>query len=180
MKVQTRIKTTIIILLAIALALTIFQTWHIYFRYDMKPKAYAYTQLENKYKYNQQDHSDFKKLVSAEFNTPHILRISSKGFGDNQYAKSSPMFRTVVMRNVQYGIDDVKAYAHELAHIKYQTRNECFATYKAIITLYESDNKFLKYVAIEYANDVLGGGYVGMQEDCGYYLLEYFKGETYI
>lgn len=174
---KTKIKTAIIILLAIALALTMFQTWHIHFRYDMKPKLYSLTQLENKYKYNYADHKNYEELVKAEFDTPHILRVSSKGFGDHQYAKSSPMFRIVVMRSQQNGIDNVKAYAHELAHIKYQTINECYATYKAITTLYESDNKFLKYVAIEYANDVLGGGYFGMQEDCGYYLLEYFKGE---
>ena len=179
-KVKLKIKTAIIIILSFMLLISSYQVWHIHCKYDMSYKPYRLCYIKNNYNYNYVDHNNYKKLVKREFNTPHILKISSDGFEEHQYAKSSPLFRIVIMKNVQYGINNVKAYAHELAHVKYQTLNDCFATYKAITTLYESENEMLKYVAINYANDVLQGGYEGNEYDCGYYLIEYFKGKENI
>ena len=46
--------------------------------------------------------------------------------------------------------------------------------------LLESDYEFLKYVAIEYANEITSGYQEGNESDCGYYLINYFKGKEKI
>lgn len=175
-KAKSRIKTAIIVLLSFALVITGYQVWHIHFKQYMPYKPYQMCKIENIYYWEfQGGYCAWGSKVSAEFDTVHWV-TESDYFSDNQYAKSSPLFRHVVLKNCAT-LDGtmIKAYAHELAHIKYQTTNDSYATYQAIITLYESNDEILKHVAIDYANDVLTGGYYGTDYDCGYYLLEYFK-----
>lgn len=175
-KAKSRIETAIIVLLSFALVITGYQVWHIYFKQFMTYKPYQQCHIENTYYWEfQGDYCEWGSKVSAEFDTVHWV-TKSDNFSGRQYAKSSALFRSVVLKNCAT-LDGtmIKAYAHELAHIKYQTYDERFVTYKAIITLYESNDEILKHVAIDYANDVLEGGYSGEEEDCGYYLLEYFK-----
>lgn len=70
-------------------------------------------------------------------------------------------------------------YAHELCHIRYQVGNETYTAYMTFVRLYESGNSELRYHALVYAQDVIGGGYSGTAYDCGYYILEYLKGVNY-
>ena len=175
-KVKSRIKTAIIILLSFIVVITCYQVWHIHFKNYMQYKSYLMCKIENNYYWKfPEEYDEWRSKVSAEFDTVHWV-TKSNDFSDNQYAKSSPLFRHVVLKNCTT-LDGtmIKAYAHELAHIKYQTLNDSYATYQAIITLYESNDEIFKHIAIDYANDVLTGGYKGTDYDCGYYLLEYFK-----
>lgn len=180
-KTKIFIKNIIIILLSLALLLTVFQVYHLFAYYKMSPKASVKCQIINEYVLNSEEYSyeydRYDNTLAKLFDTPHILQYSMNGWqNNNQIGRSQPLFRRIVLRSKFYwGIESIKAYAHELAHVKYQTFNDCYVTYKAIITLYESDNTFHKYVAVEYANDVLSGGYADTSYDCGYYLLEYFS-----
>lgn len=86
-------------------------------------------------------------------------------------------FRVVKISNKAHNSAYVKQYAHELTHIKYQTKDERFVVYTTITTLYESGNEYLQWVAIDYANEFMTKSRPEKSYDCGYYLQEYFKGE---
>lgn len=177
-KPKMNIKNVIIAFLILSIFLSIYHIYYINNHYKMKPKSHSELLIiENRYKYEYKDYCRYQELVSKEFNTYHTLTISSKGWDENEFGKCIVLFRKVILRNYQQYLTDVKAYSHELAHIKYQTNNDTFVTYKAITTLYESENQFLNFVAIEYANDVLSGGYQNTDYDCSYYLYKYFWGK---
>ena len=168
-KLRKTIKNVIIVLLYVTLFLTVYQIYHIRFYYKMKPKSYNHCIFINHYDGIKYSLNEKLELVRKEINTPHLL---FKTKGD---IKSSPLFRIVYLN---YDEDDstlVKAYAHELTHIKYQTINETYTTYKAIIALVESSNDYLHYVGMSYANDVCSGGYANTDYDCGAQLIEYLN-----
>lgn len=133
---------------------------------------------ESEYDYIHQNHmdcnytkSELKQMVSELFDTPHI-------YGETKRDSYSLVpFRTIIISNNLYDYAYVKQYAHELTHIKYQTKDERFVVYTTITTLYESGNEYLQWVAIDYANEFLTKSRPEKSYDCGYYLQEYFKGE---
>lgn len=84
----------------------------------------------------------------------------------------------MIYKNVRES-DYIFVLAHEMTHIKYGVSNEIFVEYKTITMLYESGNKLFKQVALNRARFIVGGG-VTREYDCGYYLLQYFKGEIYV
>lgn len=165
------IKNAIIVLLSLALLLTWIEIYHLFFYYKMKGKPFRKTLINNPYECKEVDRQNYKQILDDLFDTPHITRVWPK----LEDACSLPMFHIMYMNESTFNYYDVKTYAHELTHIKYQTYNECFTCYTCIITLYESGNEFLKFIAINYANDITC--YYDEQDDgnCGYYLIEYFK-----
>lgn len=130
---------------------------------------------ESEYAYIYQDHmdcpytkSELKTLVRELFDTPHI-------YGETKRDSNSLIpFRIVNINNKLYDCAYVKQYAHELTHIKYQTKDERFVVYTTITTLYESGNEYLQWVAIDYANEFLTKSRPEKSYDCSYYLIEYF------
>ena len=135
----------------------------------MKPQLYNRHVFINQYNGIEYSLDEKLLLVRKEFDTPHIV------FKTKYEMKSSPLFRTVYLNYSEDDLTLVKAYAHELTHIKYQTINETYTTYRAIIALVESSNDYLHYVGMSYANDVCSGGYANTDYDCGAQLLKYFE-----
>lgn len=142
---------------------------------NYKPKPYEYTQLYNPQVNITLDKSSAKKIINKLVKTPHIYK--EKSF--DGYGRSIILFRKVEI-NTNLSIEDyIVTYTHELTHIKYCTENETWVSYKTFKTLYESGNAELRYIALNYANEVLRGEWKGTGYDCGYYILKYLtnKGE---
>lgn len=111
------------------------------------------------------------KLYKIDYTYEEIDEIEQLVWG---YSKDNHI---MICKNVKNG-DYIYVLAHEMTHIKYKVCNEIFVEYKTIITLYESKDKLLQEIALNRARFIVGGG-VATEYDCGYYLLEYFKGEIY-
>lgn len=142
---------------------------------NYKPKPYEYTQLYNAQVNITLNKSSAKKLISKIVKTPHTYKEKQI----DGYGRSVILYRKVEI-NTNLPIEDyVITYTHELTHLKYCTLNETWVSYKTFKTLYESGNAELRYVALNYANEVLAGGYEGTDYDCGWYILKYLinKGE---
>lgn len=139
---------------------------------NYKPKPYEYTQLYNPQVNITLDKSSARKLISKVVKTPHFYK--EKQIDD--YGRSIILYRKVEI-NTDLSIEDyVITYTHELTHLKYCTLNETWVSYKTFKTLYESGNAELRYIALNYANEVLRGNWQGTEYDCGYYILKYLKG----
>ena len=67
--------------------------------------------------------------------------------------------------------------AHELIHLKYKAENETFTEYKSLTWLYETNIRAFQIASLNRAKTIIRGDYAGTEYDCGYYLLQYFKGE---
>lgn len=142
---------------------------------NYKPKEYEYTQLYNPQVNITLDKSSAKKLINKLVKTPHFYK--EKQIDD--YGRSVILYRKVEI-NTNLPIEDyVITYTHELTHLKYCTENETWVSYTTFKTLYESGNDELRYIALNYANEVLRGCWQGTDYDCGYYILKYLinKGE---
>lgn len=138
-----------------------------------KPKLYEYTQVYNPQVNVTLNKSSVKKLISKLVKTPHTYKEKQI----DGYGRSVILFRKVEI-NVDLDVEDyVVTYTHELTHLKYLTENETWVSYKTFKTLYESGNAELRYIALNYANNVLRGYWQGTEYDCGYYLLNYFRGK---
>lgn len=140
-----------------------------------KPKPYEYTYIKVQPIEETLTKESAKKLIKKLYNTPHIYKEKSfDGFG-----RSIILYRKVEINKDLKLNDYIITYAHELTHIKYCTENETWASYKTFKTLYESGNAELRYIALNYANEVLSGCWQGTDYDCGYYILKYLinKGE---
>lgn len=177
------IKWIIAFVLALMVGVTVFQVWHIKCYYKMEPSACEECYIVNQYykpEFESENltHKQIRKWIDSEINTQYKLNYKELSF--KEYGRSLVLLRIIDIDNHQAenNIDFAKALAHEQIHIKYQTENETFVTYKTITTLFESDNEFLKFVAVDYANDVLTGGYRGTVYDCGQQLLDYFQAKT--
>lgn len=70
----------------------------------------------------------------------------------------------------------VVTLAHELTHLKYKAYNETFTEYKSLTWLYETNIRAFQIASLNRAKTIIRGDYAGTEYDCGYYLLEYFKG----
>lgn len=116
--------------------------------------------------------SELKAKVDGLFNLHYMY------FGVMSDSRTFIPLRIVKVNENIYPREYAKHLAHELSHLKYQTQNERFATYQAIVTLYESGDEFLKYVAIDYANEVWCGKFHDTEHDCGAYLVDYFNNVT--
>lgn len=112
---------------------------------------------------------EYKKDIDKMLDVSHIY------LSNNLITMSFVPTRTVFVDENANIKEYIKSYTHELVHIKYNTRNERFTTYTTITTLYETEDKYLQYLALDYANDVWGGQFVKTKYDCGYQLAEYFK-----
>lgn len=130
---------------------------------------------DHKYYYIYQDYmecpytkNELKTMVSELFDTPHIYAET------NYDSRNIAALRIIKISNKSHTFSYVKQYAHELTHVKYQTKDERFTVYKTITTLYESNNEYLQWVAVDYANEFLTKSNNDKDYDCGYYLLNYF------
>ena len=163
------IKTIAIIIISFGLLLIVYNGIISIPKMEYRESAYAYIY---------QDHmdcpytkSELKTLVSELYDTPHIYGETKRN------SRCLVPFRIVKISDKLHDYAYVKQYAHELTHIKYQTKDERFVVYTTITTLYESGNEYLQWVAIDYANEFLTKSLPEKSYDCGYYLQEYFKGE---
>ena len=169
----------IILLCLIIIALIVFEIWYVLSMNKLEYKTYNRALITNVYNYDEDKHLNYKKVLDDYYNTPHLTFYTDKFLKNNENGKSSVIARIIWIRPNLKGLNDIKTYAHEIIHVKYQVANERFVQFKTITTLYESEDNFLKYVAINYANDILKGNYT-KEYDCGYYLLEYFKNKEII
>lgn len=101
-------------------------------------------------------------------------------WSDNKYATAGTTDiknKTITLVNwlpVEYYI---VALAHELTHLKYKAENETFTEYKSLTWLYETNIRAFQIASLNRAKTIIRGDYAGTEYDCGYYLLQYFKGE---
>lgn len=136
-----------------------------------KPKPYEYTQLYNPQVNIKLDKSSARKLIKKLVKTPHFYKEKEI----DGYGRSVILFRKVEI-NTNLNIEDyVVTYTHELTHLKYCTLNETWVSYKTFKILYESGNVELRYIALNYANEVIQGNWQGTDYDCGYYMLKYLN-----
>lgn len=172
------VQNALIVMLSLALALTIFQVWHIQFSNSLNIKPYT-TQIiaiQDKPQLiltKQTAHTTIAKL----FNTPHIYFEKDLPPQDNGI--SIIMWRVVQIDKDLDVHTYIVTYTHELCHVRYQVGNETYTAYMTFVRLYESNNAELQYHALIYAKDVISGDYSGTEYDCGYYILEYLKGVNY-
>lgn len=171
-----RIKTVIIVILVIANLIAWGMVSHIHFRYigfQVKPIPLTAVLLPDKMEVTLTK-STAKELIKDIYDTPHFyFEVNIKEEG--KISDASPLLRVVRMRKDADLVDFIVGYAHELSHIKYLTKNETFVSYKTFVHLYESGYLELQYIAVDYANEILGGGYKGTDYDCGYYIMEYLR-----
>lgn len=118
--------------------------------------------------------TEIYKLVRKEFNS-WCLYFECKELGGTADGRACPQINAVF---IEKGLDELNytmLLAHEISHCKLKTVYECKTEYYAIITLVESNNKYLHYIGMWWADYIVSGGKAGTEYDCGYYLLEYFK-----
>ena len=179
MKTKIRaVQNALIVMLSLALALTIFQVWHIQFSNSLNIKPYTTQIIEI------QDKPQLiltkqtaRTTIANLFNTPHIYFEKDLPPQDNGI--SIIMWRVVQIDKDLDVHTYIITYAHELCHVRYQVGNETYTAYMTFVRLYESNNAELQYHALVYAQDVISGDYSGTEYDCGYYILEYLKGVNY-
>lgn len=171
------VQNALIVMLSLALALTIFQVWHIQFSNSLNIKPYT-TQIiaiQDKPQLTLTKQTA-RTTIANLFNTPHIYFEKDLPPQDNGI--SIIMWRVVQIDKDLDVHTYIITYTHELCHIRYQVGNETYVAYMTFVRLYESDNHELRYHALLYANDVISGCYDDTQYDCGYYILDYLKGEN--
>lgn len=120
--------------------------------------------------------TEIYKLVRKEFNS-WCLYFECDDLGEGVNGRACPQINAVF---IEKGLDELNytmVLAHEISHCKFKSINECYTEFKAITTLYESDNEFLHYIGVYWANEILSGQKGGWEYDCGYYLDKYLKGE---
>lgn len=179
MKTKIRaVQNALIVMLSLALALTIFQVWHIQFSNSLNIKPYTTQIIEI------QDKPQLiltkqtaRTTIANLFNTPHIYR--EKDLPPQENGRSKIMWRIVEIDKNLDVHTYIVTYTHELCHVRYQVGNETYTAYMTFVRLYESNNAELQYHALVYAQDVISGDYSGTEYDCGYYILEYLKGVNY-
>ena len=106
-------------------------------------------------------------------NTPHFYienDLSKKDYD----GFALPLIRVAVVDSQLSGADYAIALTHELVHIKYQTGNETWTSFKTFVVLYESKSIILQNVALYYAQQQLSGMYID-DYDCSYYIAEYLN-----
>lgn len=174
-KIKFSIKILIIVLLSIMLAGTVFNIIYITKSHDkFKPKGY-YTTIALE-EIQPLEKWEYKALINELFNTPHIY-IENNIKKQNVDGFAIPFIRVIVVEPNLSNVDYAYALAHEFVHVKYQTGNETWTSYKAFVELYESGSSALKYVALRYAVRQLQGCYADTEYDCSYYIFEYLQGQ---
>lgn len=138
---MAKIKTCIIVILAILLAITSFQT--IYPRLahkmeyvrpstiisvDYKETNYNYSKLAIREK--------LENLVGVNFYIYKEKDTSSKYLGKTDF-----IFRTITLGKNLKVADYVEVLCHELLHLKYNTADERFTQYQTFVYLYNSEFK---------------------------------------
>ena len=171
------VQNALIVMLLLALVLTSFQVWHIQFSNSLEIKPYTTQIIEIQDKSQQTLTKQTAHITIAKlFNTPHLYL--ERNLPLNQNGRSRILWRVIeINKNIDIHTYII-TYAHELCHVRYQVGNETYTAYMTFVRLYESDNHELCYHALLYANDVISGCYDGTQYDCGYYILDYLKGEN--
>ena len=179
-RTRIKIQNAIIVLLILALALTIFQVLHIQFSHSLAICPYPAQQHIQVLTPPTPPTITTKQIarttISQLFDTPHIY--CEKNLPQGQNGRSMILWRLIQIDNQLDLHTYIITYAHELCHIRYQVGNETYVAYMTFVRLYESDNHELRYHALLYANDVISGCYDDTQYDCGYYILDYLKGEN--
>lgn len=171
-KAKYWIKLTIIFLLSLMLCGVVTNIIYIIKSHDdFKPKSYR-SDFELINITNPLEKWEYKALITAYIDTPHIY-METEFKEVTTTGEAHPLIRLVL---VDKRIDNVTyAYtlAHELVHVKYQTGNETWVTFKAFTLLFESGCKPLQEVALQFAEEQLNGEIFSNEYDCSYYIFEY-------
>lgn len=163
----------IIIVLAILIFCVIAQNIYIYNSHKLEIKPYKTKIIYMPDIEINLSKEECKKLVADLYDTPHLYLEFKKDVSSSIYIPPIVCMQKG-LDNRQFIID----YAHELTHIKYQTSNETFVTFTTFKTLYESDNEHLHYCGAFYGACILSGEFGNTEYDCGWYILDYLKGES--
>jgi len=172
-KAKIIIKSWIIFLLSIMLMGVVSNIIYIVKSHDdFKPKAYYCTIAIEEF--NLLEKWEYKALIENLFDTPHIYtegdlsKRNADGF-------ALPLIRFVKIDSDLSRFNYAYTLTHELTHVKYQTGNETWTSFKAFTILYESGSVALKHIALKYAQDQLDGFYKNTEYDCSYYIAEYLN-----
>lgn len=169
---MAKIKTIIIIVLSIALALMTTFNVYVYCLNKLPQRDYQHIYRNKPYFMgNNLTHEECVDLVANIIKIPHKLKYKqlNKGWG-----RSNILFREVQILGNLNNEYFILTYTHELMHLKYWCVDEMNTSYRTFVFLYESDNEILHNVGVRYMSDVLYGEYQG-KYDCGYYILEYLN-----
>ena len=121
--------------------------------------------------------NEAKKLIKTKYKTFHFYKEKNL---NNANGRSIILLRIIEINKNLDILTYIITYTHELTHIKYNTANETFVSYKTFIMLYESGNADFKYCALKYAQEILIGAWSGTDYDCGYYIYKYLQKEGLI
>ena len=120
--------------------------------------------------------NDIYKLVRKEFNS-WCIYFECDDLGEGVNGRACPQINAVFIKKGLNSFDYTMTLAHEISHCKLKTIYECRTEYNAIVKLIESDNEYLHFIGMYWANNILNEGKAGTEYDCGYYLDKYLKGE---
>lgn len=116
---------------------------------------------------------EIKEKVDGLFNNIKYL-YSEDEFDETTAGKSNMFTRIVIIDKNLSAAEYALTLAHELTHISKFTANERYCNFNAWKTLYESNDNYLKNVALRYA-DLDFKGLVNHQYSCAGYIEEYLQ-----
>ena len=101
---------------------------------------------------------EIRKLLRKEFHYLYVYCEFEYGkHGQFDQGNALSVLNVVSVCDNIEGVEYTMVLAHEISHCKFKSINECYVEYKAITTLYKSDNEFLHYVGVYWANEILSG-----------------------
>lgn len=184
---MSKAKKITIWILSILIVLSVIANGIMVYKIKNKPKPPSLDVIPYEHYYIPQDiilctltKTEVKEMIDDVYKTSYTYNeVGYLGVdlrGDTLQGNADTTNRHIsVLSNLQI-INYIEVLSHEIVHIKYQTTNETFTEYTSIISLYESDVGVFRSVALNRARFIIGGGCAGTEYDCGYYLIEYFKG----
>lgn len=179
LKIQSIIITTLIIALIlvwIALFIVIKNIDTKKVLPTLKVQPYTYANYEFEVVENTLSKTDVKQILDYIYKIDYTYKEQAYlGRDLDGIAFAQP--NTVIIKADLDVYTYTRVLAHELTHLKYETSNETFTEYTALVTLYETNISMFQKVALNQARFIIGGGYEGTELDCGYYLLNYFGGK---
>lgn len=175
-RIKRFIKSLLIIALLGMLALVGYQNWYIFTQNKWEVKEYTRQTLFAVNTPEYREKCELKALIEDVFDVPHFYV---------EYKDLSPLIKGDAIEQINMvfvdkdldGFDYASALAHELSHCKYQSNNECYTEFMAIKTLIESKYEYTQNLGKYWANRITNGYKDDGERDCGWYLIQEYKGE---
>jgi len=152
------------------IACTVF--YAVNYEYVLPEVHVHYYQLLSVNKETPQSKNEIVELVNNEFDFQYVLYF--KNFDDVCINGRATLFFNIIeieenLTGEQFAI----VLTHELVHLKYRTTDERFTNFHTFLTLYESQNPYLNYCSLIFANMVFSHSFYPTAYDCCYYIADY-------